>query len=259
MEILYKEINAPIYRTELAVAEIIKYVNNSFHALKITFANEVGNICKELNIDSHQVMEIFCKDTRLNISPYYLKPGFAYGGSCLPKDLKALVSLANKLNVVTPVLNNIQPSNELQKEKVLKDIIKHGKKNIGVLGLSFKAGTDDLRESPMVDLAERLLGKGYTVKIHDNNIQLSKLVGANKSYIETHLPHLSSLLVSLEELLQTSEVIVIATKENDYKLLMNPSEAMTLQLRPETNQVVYDLVRIAEKVNYEGEYVGIFW
>jgi GDP-mannose 6-dehydrogenase len=159
MEELYRNINAPIFKTEITVAEVIKYINNSFHALKITFANEVGNIGKALNIDSHEVMDLVCKDNKLNISPYYLKPGVAYGGSCLPKDLKALVTLSNDLNVETPLLGNIERSNELHKEKILKEVIKTGKKRVGILGLSFKAGTDDLRESPMVDLVERLIGK----------------------------------------------------------------------------------------------------
>lgn len=266
MEKIYENIDAPIYKTEFAIAEIIKYVNNTYHALKITFANEVGNICKGLNIDSHEVMELFCKDTKLNISPYYFKPGFAYGGSCLPKDLRALVNLSKSFNLESPVINNIERSNELQKEIVLKEIIKFGKKKIGILGLSFKAGTDDLRESPIVDVTERLIGKGYQVKIYDNNVHLSRLVGANKSYIESKLPHLSSLLTDLQDVLENSEVIIIANNDKEYKKLFNCVEKSNfielIDMVKETelkNKIAYDLVRIAKEVNFEGQYNGICW
>lgn len=266
MENIYENINAPIYRTKFEVAEIIKYVNNAFHALKITFANEVGNICKGMNIDSHKVMEIFCKDTRLNISPYYLKPGFAYGGSCLPKDLRALVNLAKQMNLESPVLSNIERSNELQKELVLKEIIKLNKKKIGILGLSFKAGTDDLRESPIIDVIERLIGKGYKVKICDRNVELSRLTGSNKSYIQSKLPHLSLLLTNLQTLINDSEVIVIANKEEEYKDIFTCIEkpdfykidGVVNEIKFK-NKIAYDLVRIAEEASFEGQYNGICW
>ena len=262
MEEIYKDINAPIYRTDYEVAEIIKYINNSFHALKITFGNEVGNICKTLGIDSHKVMDIFCKDDKLNISPYYFKPGFAYGGSCLPKDLGALIRLSRDLNLDTPVLESISKSNEIQKEILLNKILKENKKNIGILGLSFKAGTDDLRESPIVDVIERLIGKGFNVKIYDKNVSLSKLVGSNKSYIENKLPHLSKLITDLSTVINESELLVITNKEaefnNAFKLIdkNNYQKEEGLELR---NKIVIDLVRIAEAVNIEGKYDGICW
>ena len=171
---LYKEIPGEFISTDIEVAEIMKYVNNTYHGLKIVFANEVGNICKGLGIDSHKVMEIFCKDRQLNISPYYFKPGFAYGGSCLPKDTKALLTLAHDLYLNTPVIEAINPSNELQKKNAVDLIISKGRKKVGILGLSFKAGTDDLRCSPIVDVAEALSGKGYDIHIYDRNVAVSQ-------------------------------------------------------------------------------------
>lgn len=256
MESIYTNINAPVIKTDIKVAEIIKYVNNTYHALKIAFANEIGNICKGLDIDSHDVMDIFCKDTQLNISPYYFKPGFAYGGSCLPKDLNALANMSKNMNIETPVINNIKRSNEIQKDTALEQIIKFGKKKIGVLGLSFKAGTDDLRESPTVDLIERLIGKGYEVKIYDKNVQLSRLIGSNKSYIESKLPHLSSLLADINTVIDESEIIVVANKENDYKTIFECETKENCKLK---EKIAYDLVRITKEMNFEGEYSGICW
>lgn len=263
---LYSHISAPVYTVKPSVAEIIKYINNSFHALKVTFANEVGNICKSIDIDSHIVMDLICKDTKLNISPYYLKPGSAYGGSCLPKDLKALVTLSKSYNVDIPVLGNIERSNELHKERILKEILKHDNKKIGVLGLSFKAGTDDLRESPMIELVERLIGKGFTVKIHDDNVRLSKLMGSNKSYLESKLPHVVNLLADLEETIEESDILVIANKEKTYNSIFNDSSASDseengnlLKKLGLKDKIVIDLVRITENPNFEGNYNGISW
>ena len=171
---LYKDIPGEFISTDIKVAEMMKYVNNTFHALKIVFGNEVGNICKSLDIDSHKVMEIFCKDKQLNISPYYFKPGFAYGGSCLPKDSKALRTLAHDLYVDVPVMNAIDPSNEIQKKIAIDIIESKGRKKVGILGLSFKAGTDDLRNSPIVDVAEALHGKGYEIHIYDKNVKVMR-------------------------------------------------------------------------------------
>ncbi|MCD8282543.1 MAG: UDP-glucose/GDP-mannose dehydrogenase family protein, partial [Prevotella sp.] len=185
---LYKDINAEFISTDIKVAEIMKYVGNTYHALKIVFGNEVGNICKALGIDSHKVMEIFCKDTRLNISPYYFKPGFAYGGSCLPKDSKAFRVLARDMYVDVPVINSIDTSNELQKKNAVELIAAKGKRNVGILGLSFKAGTDDLRCSPIVDVVERLLGKGFAVRIYDKNVKVSELTGTNLDFIMAKIP-----------------------------------------------------------------------
>ena len=244
---LYRSLNAPIEITEIEVAEIIKYVNNSYHALKIAFANEVGNICKSLSIDSYKVMDLFCKDTRLNISPAYFKPGYAYGGSCLPKDLKGLVTLAHDNYLQTPVLAGINNSNELQKSRVFERIEDTGKRNVGFIGLSFKEGTDDLRYSPSVDLAETLIGKGYNITIYDENVHLSKLVGANKAFINERLPHLSQLINDdLPFTIDSNDVIIINHKTFNGELFYE-------QLKPKHK--VLDLVRIPgieTLANYEG-------
>lgn len=215
MENLYKNLNGPIKKVKIEEAEIIKYVNNSFHALKVVFANEVGNICKKLGIDSHKVMELFVMDKQLNISPYYLKPGFAYGGSCLPKDLKGLQTIAHDHYLVTPVLSSIELSNTIQKQHAYEMIVETGKRKIGFIGLSFKKGTDDLRYSPSVELVERLLGKGFHVMIYDKNVDYTKLTGTNKDYIDSHLPHLSNLITgSFEEVYNFSDVVVITQKDD---------------------------------------------
>lgn len=245
---LYKDISAPIEKVSIEVAEIIKYVNNSWHALKITFANEVGNICKKLGIDSHKVMELFCMDTQLNLSPYYLKPGFAYGGSCLPKDLKGLKTLAHDNYLETPVLNSIENSNFNQKRLAIQQIEKHEKKKIGILGLSFKAGTDDLRYSPIVEVAEHLLGKGYEILIYDRNVNLSQLTGTNKDYIDHHIPHLSKLISGdMHHVVDSSDLIIITHK-------MNEVEQYVLKY---PNKKFYDLARIT--IEKHSNYDGICW
>ncbi|MCC9138544.1 nucleotide sugar dehydrogenase [Pontibacter silvestris] len=244
---LYSCIEAPIEITDIKIAEVIKYVNNSYHALKIAFANEVGNVCKALSIDSHKVMDLFCKDTRLNISTAYFKPGFAYGGSCLPKDLKGFVTLGHDNYVCTPILGCIDASNENQKKMAYETIAKTGKKKVCFIGLSFKEGTDDLRYSPSVDLAEMLLGKGYHVTIYDENVRLSKLIGANKAFINEHLPHLSDLIVhDVETAIKSNDVIVINHRNFD-------AESYNSLL--EDKHAVIDLVRIntlESLPNYEG-------
>ena len=214
---IYGSIPAPIFETNREVAEMIKFVNNSFHALKVVFANEIGAICNAMGVDSHRLMELFCKDDHLNISKAYLMPGFAYGGSCLPKDLRALNAMARTRNVELSVLSAVERSNTLQIERALEMILAEGKQRLGVLGLAFKAGTDDLRESPVVKLLERLIGKGYEIKIYDQNVLASQLIGANKQYIEATVPHLSKLLAAnLEEVKQFADLIVIAQKNKDY-------------------------------------------
>ncbi|HUP13462.1 MAG TPA: nucleotide sugar dehydrogenase [Niastella sp.] len=244
---LYRCLNAPIEVTDIKVAEIIKYINNSFHALKIAFANEVGNICKALQIDPFKVMEMFCKDTRLNISPAYLKPGFVYGGSCLPKDLKGLVTLGHDNYLDTPVLSMINSSNEQHRKKAVDMITETGKKNICMVGLSFKEGTDDLRFSPFVDLAETLIGKGYRLTIYDEYVCLSRLIGANKAYINERLPHLSEHLSNdLENAIAQNDVVVISHRNFDAKLYHHLLKEKT---------AIIDLVRIhdlQELPNYEG-------
>lgn len=248
---LYKGLTAPLVRTTVETAEMVKYTDNVWHALKVTFANEIGNVCKALQIDSHQVMEIFCKDTKLNLSPYYLKPGFAFGGSCLPKDVRALTYKARALDVELPVLNAILPSNELQIERGYEMVTATGKRRIGVLGFSFKAGTDDLRESPVVEVIERLIGKGYDLRLFDKNVNLAALTGANRDYILNHIPHMSRLMVdSVDAVLEHAEVILVGNGAPEFK------EALS---RVRAGQQVIDLVRIDNRRSEEGHYDGICW
>ena len=248
---IYHGIEAPLVKTSLRVAEMIKYADNAFHALKVVFSNEMGNICKALDIDSHEVMNIFCRDTKLNLSPYYLKPGFAFGGSCLPKEVRALLYKAKTLDVDVPMLKAVLESNELQIKLAVRHIIHLGKKRIGVLGFAFKAGTDDLRESPIVDLIEILLGKGYLIKIYDQQVSLAKIFGANKEFIEKRIPHIADLMVNdLENLVRNSEVIVIGNKSEEFAGIMP-------LLRED--QHVLDLVRIQETVRTKARYEGICW
>ena len=247
---LYQGIDAPLYETELKTAEMIKYVCNSFHALKVSFANEVGNICKALEIDSHAVMDIFCRDTKLNLSPYYLKPGFAFGGSCLPKDLRAINYKARELDVEVPLLGAILPSNRLQVERAIEMVVATGKKRIGVLGFSFKAGTDDLRESPLVTVIETLIGKGYKLALYDRNVSLARLVGANREYIEREIPHISELMCSsIDEVIDNADVLVVGNKADEFKQIETKA-------RPE--MVIVDLVRLFDRSSHDN-YEGICW
>src|SRR3954447_292871 len=213
---LYGDVPGPRFRVPLRVAEMIKDAGNSFHALKITFANEIGTLCREFGIDSHSLMNVFLADTKLNISPAYLRPGFAFGGSCLPKDLRALVHAAKRADVSVPVLESILPSNERHLQRIVDAILLTGHKKIGIIGLSFKPGTDDLRESPLVELAERLLGKGCQLKIFDSEVARSQRVGANGEYIESRIPRLSALLVgSVDEALADADVCVVGAPSPD--------------------------------------------
>jgi GDP-mannose 6-dehydrogenase len=249
---VYSMVDAPVIEVPIKVAEMVKYVNNAFHALKVTFANEIGTICKQQSIDSHRVMEVFCMDRKLNLSPYYLKPGFAFGGSCLPKDLRALLYQSRKLDVHSLLLEAILPSNESQIDQAYQLIRQTGLKKIGVLGLSFKDGTDDLRESPMVELIEHLIGKGYQVRVYDKNVSLSKLYGANRAYIEHEIPHISQLMSeSIEEVIEQSDVIVLGNKAEGYTKISE-------KLR-EHHKVV-DLVRVKDgPYKSNGHYQGIGW
>ena len=206
---LYTGFTAPVFRAPYEVAEMVKYCDNMFHALKITFANEIGLFCAGLGIDSHQVMEIFCSDTKLNISKSYLRPGFAFGGSCLPKDMRAFLHSARQRDVETPMLAGILPSNKGQIERAAQIIFKTGARKVGLWGLAFKPGTDDLRESPLVTLAELLCGKGVDLGIHDEFVQVARLVGGNKAFIEQVLPHLARLLVQSPEDLNACELIIV--------------------------------------------------
>jgi GDP-mannose 6-dehydrogenase len=211
---LYDGLPGEVFRVSIPVAEMIKYADNSFHALKIGFANELGAICRALGVDSSAVMDIFLSDRKLNISPAYLRPGFAFGGSCLPKDLRGLVYAARRVDVSVPILEHILPSNEDHLRRALGAIAAAGKRRIGLFGLSFKPGTDDLRESPLVELAERLIGKGFDLRIYDANVTLSRLMGANQEYIESHLPHLGNLLSSsIGGVLEHAEVFVVGSTD----------------------------------------------
>lgn len=213
LQALYSGVDAPVITTSVKTAEMVKYVCNCFHALKVSFANEMGNICKAVGVDSHEVMDIFCRDTKLNLSSYYLKPGFAFGGSCLPKDLRAINYKAKQVDIEVPVLSSILPSNRQQVERAVDMVLATGKKRVGVFGFSFKAGTDDLRESPMVTLIETLIGKGLQLQIYDRDVSLARLFGANKEYIERQIPHIAQLMrTSIDEVLEFAEVLVLGNK-----------------------------------------------
>ena len=250
---LYTKVPAPIVTTSIRTAEMIKYASNTWHALKVCFANEVGNLCKRLDIDSHEVMDIFCRDEKLNLSSYYMKPGFAFGGSCLPKDVRAMQYRAKEVDLDMPVIQAILGSNQLQIQHAIDMVVETGKKKVGLLGFSFKAGTDDLRESPIVILAEALLGKGYELSIYDRNVSMAKLVGANKEYINKQIPHLSSLLRdTVDEVLATADVIVVGNGSPEF------ADALK-KTRPD--QIVIDLVRVknAGRDEIPAEYSGICW
>ena len=218
---LYAALSAPLLLTDLRTAEMIKYIDNSWHALKVTFANEVGRLCKAMGIDGRHAMRMFCLDTKLNISSAYLRPGFAFGGSCLPKDVRALTYQGRLLDVDTPVLSSILPSNQLHIAHALAMIRATGRRRVGLLGLSFKEGTDDLRESPIVTLAEQLIGKGYELTVYDQNVRLASLVGANREYILNHIPHIGRLMVDRPELLlEQSDVVVVASVDREFAPLL---------------------------------------
>lgn len=250
---LFRGITAPLVRTSIRVAESLKYADNAFHALKVTFANEIGNICKAAQCDSHEVMKIFCMDNKLNLSPYYLKPGFAFGGSCLPKDLRALTYHARSMDIPTPLLDSILVSNRKQIEKVTTLLQRYKGRSLGFLGLSFKHGTDDLRESPILEVIETMIGKGFQVGIYDEFVSIASLVGANKEYIQKEIPHVSSLMRSSpEELVMDSDVVVVSTASSRFREVLEQAN------RPA--QIVVDLVRIIEKPRTSnGNYHGICW
>ncbi len=248
---IYAGFPGAMVRTDLETAEMVKYTDNAWHALKIGFANEIGNIAKAFGIDGHQVMDIFCKDRKLNIAPTYLRPGFAFGGYCLPKDLRALVSAARHMEVSTPILSSVLPSNALQLERGLNAVVGAGRRKVGILGISFKAGTDDLRESPMVELTERLLGKGFDIKVYDRNVNLAKVSGANRTYILERIPHLSRLMVdSMDELLDHAETVVVGDGDE---------EVIDLPRFTSEQQVVIDLCRISKGRSVVGVYGGLCW
>ncbi len=248
---LYQMLDAPLIRTELEISEMIKYVDNSWHALKIGFANEIGNLGKVFGVDAHEVMGIFCQDRKLNISCAYLTPGFAFGGSCLPKDLRALAYHARVHDLETPILSSILTSNEMQIRRGLDLIMNKGHKRVGVLGFSFKAGTDDLRESPLVEVIERLIGKGYDLRIYDKNVKLASLMGANRDLLLNRIPHISRLMVDgIDGVLDHAQTVVIGTKDPEFQQVL---------ARMRDDQVMVDFVRIAKRVSEEGTCDGICW
>jgi GDP-mannose 6-dehydrogenase len=249
---LYEGLPGEVFRVPIPVAELTKYADNSFHALKIGFANELGAVARALGVDSHQVIDVFLADRKLNISPAYLRPGFAFGGSCLPKDVRGLVYAARRADVSVPILEHVLPSNEEHLRRAFELIAATGKRRIGLFGLSFKPGTDDLRESPLVELAERLVGKGYRLRIYDANVQLSRLMGANREYIEGRLPHLGELLCgSVDDVLEHAEVCVVGCQD----------PAVLAALDRAGDRTIIDLVRLpdAQRRRAEPGYVGLAW
>jgi GDP-mannose 6-dehydrogenase len=251
LQSVYAGMPGPMIRTDIETAEMVKYADNAWHALKVGYANEIGNLCKALGIDAHKVMEIFCQDRKLNLSPCYLKPGFAFGGSCLPKDVRALLYKAKLLDLSLPILSSILPSNQLQMERGLQAVIDKGSRKVGILGFSFKAGTDDLRESPMVELAERLIGKGYDLRVYDRNVSLAAMHGANREFILNRIPHISRLMVpTIDEVLAHADTIVIGNASPEFA---------DVPRRTAGHQTVIDFVRVSESRSVAGVYEGICW
>lgn len=248
---LYDFVQAPVVRLRLEAAEMVKYTNNAFHALKVTFANEIGSVCKRLGIDSHEVMKVLCMDDKLNISKKYLLPGFAFGGSCLPKDLRALTYIARHSDLALPLLESMLPSNQLLIDRTAQRVRAFGRRRVGLLGLSFKRDTDDLRESPFVTLAEQLIGTGFDLKVFDKNVSLSRLIGANAAYLRQHLPHIDRVFEgSLEAVLGHAEVLVICNYEPMYEA---PLRALGKAVR------VIDLARIPPALAADLDYDGLSW
>ena len=248
---LYEKISSPVHVVDLAVAEMIKYACNSFHGLKVAFANEIGSISKALNVDSHDVMRIFCDDRKLNIAPYYLRPGFAFGGSCLPKDLRALSHRARQLDIDTPVLAGALASNERHIERAYEMIRATGARRVGVLGLAFKAGTDDLRESPIVTLVERLIGRGMQLAIYDGHVSRANLIGANREYIENEIPHIWSMMRdTIAEVVAFGDLVIIANATPEFR---------DIQPTLRDGQLVIDLVRAFGARTSDATYQGIAW
>lgn len=253
LQSLYEELDAEIIRKPVEVAEMIKYTCNVWHAAKVTFANEIGNIAKAAGVDGREVMEVVCKDKVLNLSAYYMRPGFAFGGSCLPKDVRALTYRASAMDVKTPLLNSLMLSNEQQVQNAYDVISGYGKRKIALLGLSFKSGTDDLRESPLVELAERLIGKGFELSIYDKNVEHARILGANKDYIESKIPHVSSLLKSdFDAVINDADVLILGNGDKAFgEMLQNPP----------AGKQVFDLVGFLKKeaTDSNASYEGICW
>ncbi|UZM15725.1 UDP-glucose/GDP-mannose dehydrogenase family protein [Pseudomonas kielensis] len=250
LEEIYRELDAPIIRKTIEVAEMIKYTCNVWHAAKVTFANEIGNIAKAVGVDGREVMEVICQDRKLNLSSYYMRPGFAFGGSCLPKDVRALSYRAGQLDVESPLIESLMRSNAAQVRKAFDIIASYDKRKVALLGLSFKAGTDDLRESPLVELAEMLIGKGFDLSIYDSNVEYARVHGANRDYIESKIPHVSSLLRSnFDEVVANADVIVLGNGDEAFAFLAERAPA---------DKQVFDLVGFMRKSSGSG-LEGICW
>jgi GDP-mannose 6-dehydrogenase len=250
---LYSWSSGHIFETSFRSAEMVKYVCNAWHAVKVAFANEIGTLARELQVDSESVMRMFTSDTKLNVSAAYLKPGFAFGGSCLPKDVRALNYRAKELDLKLPLMDSILPSNEEHLLRAVDMILRTGKRRIGILGLSFKAATDDLRESPQVQLIKRLLGEGCEVRVWDDNVTLGRLIGSNREYIEQVIPHIGVLLkASVKEVVDEADVVVIGTNSVDRNIL---------QRSIRKDQTVIDLINVekARRIRPVGDYTGICW
>lgn len=251
LEAIYAHVQAPVHRVSIRAAEMIKYASNAFHAVKVSFANDIGNVARAMGIDGQEVMRVFCEDTKLNVSPAYLKPGFAFGGSCLPKDVRALAHEARRRDVETPVLRAALETNAGQVERAVRMVLDTGKRRVGLLGLSFKEGTDDLRESPMVTLAERLIGKGIELKIYDRNVREAGMIGANKAYVEAHIPHIWSLMTDdVATAVRDVDVIVLANRDPEFSDI----DAIRTD-----GQVVIDLARSVSGRLSGDWYQGICW
>jgi GDP-mannose 6-dehydrogenase len=247
---LYASVTAPCHVVALRVAEMVKYSSNCFHGLKVGFANEIGNLCKVMGVDSHEVMRLFCEDKKLNISTAYLRPGFAFGGSCLPKDLRAIVHRGRLEDVPLPILEAVLDSNRRQIERAFQMVMAGGSKRVGILGLAFKAGTDDLRESPTVSLVEMLLGKGCQITIHDRDVSRANIIGANREYVEREIPHLWSLMrQTTTEVIEASEIIVIGNGSREYRDL---GEALD-------GRFIIDLARAVNGRTSGARYQGMCW
>ncbi len=249
---LFGHLTGNFFTTSIRAAETIKYCCNNFHALKITFANETARLCEALGVDAFEVMDLLCRDTRLNVSPAYLRPGFAFGGSCLPKDLRATAYLAKMSDVELPLHASVLASNRIHLDRAISKVLASGCRRVGMLGLSFKTGTDDLRESPLVTLAEHLIGKGISLKVYDPEVQLSQLLGANRRYIEDHLPHIGSLLdARMESVIADADLVVVALHDS------HVAESLRTHLR--SDQTILDLVHIPERHTLRGRYIGMCW
>lgn len=249
---LFGHLKCPFHETTIRTAEMLKYASNVFHATKITFANEMGRLCQAYGVDSHEMMDLFCRDMSLNISPAYLKPGFAFGGSCLPKDLRALLYMAKTRDVELPMLSAVGVSNNTHIQRAMDAVLAHGRRRVGLIGLSFKSGTDDLRESPLVALAEHFIGKGLHLSIYDEKVNVSRLLGANKRFIETAIPHIADLMTAdCRELVRKSDVLVVGIRDAGVMKILHE------ETRP--HHAVVDLVQIPDRERLSGHYTGICW